>query len=193
MKAILESVNQATRAIGFGSESFLDDLAEAARFCGLSWNKEDALRVFDRTCVHHEPASVVHEAQMLYEELGGQRPPHCQAERNGWLLARDARKCEALTQRLESHRQSEAQQQLSQAQAALSDSRDQLAKAREEMSRAQESERRMWEKCQRLREQRDRFESHPVLGRVLRARRRVKGLLDGSSLTPQDVEEMKAH
>ncbi len=193
MKAILENEKQASRAVRFGSEGFLDDLAEAARFCGLSWNKEDALRVFDRTCVHHEPASVVHEAQMLYEELGGQRPPHCQAERNGWLLARDARKCEALTQRLESHRQSEAQQQLSQAQAALSDSRDQLAKAREEMSRAQESERRMWEKCQRLREQRDRFESHPVLGRVLRARRRVKGLLDGSSLTPQDVEEMKAH
>ena len=211
MKAILESVNQATRAIGFGSESFLDDLAEAARFCGLSWNKEDALRVFDRTCVHHEPATVVHEAQMLYEELGGQRPPHYQAERNGWLLARDARKCEALTQRLasqalESHRRSEAQhtptpaapaqqqlsetqqqlseaqQQLSQAQAALSDMRNQLTRAREEMSRAQESERRMWEECQRLREQRDRFESHPVLGQVLRARRRVKGLLARSAV-----------
>ena len=61
------------------------------------------------------------------------------------------------------------------------------------MSRAQESEHRLWEECQRLREQRDRFESHPVLGQVLRARRRVKGLLDGSSLTPRDVEEMKAH
>ena len=211
MKAVLESENQATRAIGFGSESFLDDLAEAARFCGLSWNKEDALRVFDRACVHHEPATVVHEAQMLYEELGGQRPPHCQAERNGWLLARDARKCEALTQRLESQRQSEAQQQLSQAQqqlsqardelaraqqqqlsqardelaraqASLSVSRDQLARAREEMSRAQESERRVWEECQRLREQRDRFESHPVLGQVLRARRRVKGLLARSAV-----------
>jgi hypothetical protein len=202
MKAILESVNQATRAIGFGSESFLDDLAEAARLCGLRWNKEDALRVFDRTCVHHEPATVVHEAQMLYEELGGQRPPLGQAERNGWLLARDARTCEALAQRLASqalasqalasHRRSEAQQQLSQArdelaraQAALSDSQDQLAKAREEMSRAQESERRMWEECQRLREQRDRFESHPVLGQVLRARRRAKGLLKRA---PADVE-----
>ncbi|MGA2700830.1 MAG: hypothetical protein ABSH35_07010 [Isosphaeraceae bacterium] len=189
MKAILENENQATRAIGFGSESFLDDLAEAARFCGLSWNKEDALRVFDRTCVHHEPATVVHEAQMLYEELGGQRPPLGQAERNRWLLARDARKCEALTQRLVSQRQSEAQQQLSQArdelaraQASLSVSRDQLARAREEMSRAQESERRMWEECQRLREQRDRFESHPVLGQVLRARRRVKGLLARSAV-----------
>ena len=215
MKAILESVNQATRAIRFGSGSFLDDLAEAARFCGLTWNEADALRVFDRACVHYEPASVVHEAQALYEELGGQRPPPGQSERNGWLLARDARKCEVLTQRhalqaLESHRQSEALQQLSQArdelaraqaalsdsrdqlcqaqaelaqaQAALSDSRDQLARARDEMSRAQESERRMWEECQRLREQRDRFESHPVLGQILRARRRVKGLLARSAV-----------
>jgi len=182
MKAILESVNQATRAIGFGSESFLDDLAEVARSCGLSWNKQDALRVFDRTCVHHEPATIFHEAQALYEELGGQRPPAGQAEPNGWLLARDARKCEALTQRHVSHRRSEAQQQLSQVQAALSGMRNQLTLARDEMSRAQESERRMWEECQRLREQRDRFESHPVLGQVLRARRRVKGLLARSAV-----------
>ena len=207
MKAILESVNQATGAIRFGSESFLDDIAEAARFCGLSWNNEAALRVFDRTCVHHEPATVVHEAQMLYEELGGQRPPHCQAERNGWLLARDARKCEALTQRFGAHRRSEAQQllqaqaalsdsrdqlarvcaEMSRAQAALSDSRDQLARVCAELSRAQESERRMWEECQRLREQRDRFETHPVLGRVLRARRRVKGIL-ARSLVDSEAE-----
>ena len=63
--------------------------------------------------------------------------------------------------------------------------RNQLTLARDEMSRAQESERRMWEECQRLREQRDRFESHPVLGQVLRARRRVKGLLKRA---PADVE-----
>ncbi len=201
MKAILENENQATRAIRFGSESFLDDIAEAARYCGLTWNKEDALRVFDRTCVHHESATVVHEAQMLYEELGGQRPPHCQAERNGWLLARDVRKCEALTQRLQSYWQNEAQvesnwrneaqaalaesrdqlaesrDQLAESWDQLAESRDQLAKARKETSLARESEHRLWKECQRLREQRDRFESHPVLGRVLRARRRVKGIL----------------
>jgi len=195
IRAILEGVNQATRAIGFGSESFLQELAEAAQFCGLTWNEADALRVLDRTCVHHEPATVVHEAQMLYEELGGRRPPHCQAERNGWLLARDARKCESLTQRLASqsiellgqsdaHQQQlfQAQDELARAQAALSDSRDQLARACAEMSRAQESERRVWEECQRLREQRDRIESYSVLGQVLRARRRVKGLLARSSV-----------
>ena len=88
MKAILENEKQASRAVRFGSEGFLDDLAEAARCCGLTWNEADALRVFDRACVHHEPATVIHEAQMLYEELGGQRPPLGQAERNGWLLAR---------------------------------------------------------------------------------------------------------
>ena len=42
--------------------------------------------MFDRTCVHHEAASVVHEAQAIYEELGGMRPPHNQAGRNDWLL-----------------------------------------------------------------------------------------------------------
>ena len=188
MKAVLESVNQATRAVGFGCESFLDDLAEAARFCGLGWNKEAALHVYDPACVHHEPATVVHEAQTLYEELGGQRQPHCQAERNGWLLARDARKCEALIRGFVSHSRSEAQQQLSQAQDELArahaewlNSRDQLATAYEEMSRAQESERRIRELCDRLREQRDRFESHPVLGQVLRARRRVKSFLTRSA------------
>lgn len=211
MKAILESVDQATRTIGFGSGSFLDDLAEAARSCGLSWDKEDALRVFDQTCVHHEPATVVHEAQTLYEELGGQRPPHYQAERNGWLLAKDARTCEALTRRLtlpgiELRRQSEAQQkllqqQLSQAQAELAhaqaemfDTRDQLARACADMSRAQESERRVWEECRRLREQRDRLESHPVLGRVLRVRRRVKGFLVESALGgPKQNEASSTH
>ena len=131
MKAILESVNQAPRAIRFGSESFLDDIADAARLCGLNWNEDDALRVFDRTCVHHDPAIVVHEAQTLYEELGGQKLAIGHAERNGRLLARDARKCEALTLRLASQsvellRRCEAHQ-------------EQLSQAHEELARAQAS------------------------------------------------------
>jgi hypothetical protein len=212
MKTILESGRDVARAIRFGSESYFDDVAEAARLCGLTWNLEDAQRVLDRTCVHHEPATVYHEAQTLYEELGGHRPPEGQAERNGWLLARDARKCEQLSYRLlsqpvESLRISDAQlahthqaglqneealrdirNQLDQAQQAysqiqneLSDAHNQLDQARGEMSRALESEQGIWQECQRLREQRDRFESHPVLGQVLRARRRVKDLMSRSA------------
>ena len=121
MKAIIESVNQTPRAIGFGSGSFLEELSDASQFCGLSWHKEGALRVFDQTCVHHEPATVAHEAQTLYEELGGQGPLQSQAERNDWLLARDYRKCESMSQRLilqlmESQRQSEVQHQHEQTQ-----------------------------------------------------------------------------
>jgi hypothetical protein len=189
MKAVLESTNQATPAIEFGSGSLFDNLAEAARFCGLSWSQELAQRVFDSSCVHHEPATVVHEAQMLYEELGGHRPPLIHAEQNGWILARDARKCEALTKLLASpaielHNRVVAQQEqlarahheLVQAQTALCDAQDQLEMAREEVDRGQMSEERMREECQRLRAQRDRFESHPILGRILRARRLLKGL-----------------
>ncbi len=100
MKAILEVEGQASSAaVRFGHESYLDDLAGAARSCGLTWNEHDALRVFDRACVHQEPASVDHEAQRLYETLGGPRRPDRHGEQVGRVLARDARTCEDLSHR----------------------------------------------------------------------------------------------
>jgi hypothetical protein len=223
IKAIVASEAQASTPIRFGSQSFLDDLAEATRFCGLTWNHEAALRVFDRACVHHEPASVFHEAQSSYEGLGGPQVLETQTAQNGWLLARDARKCEAMTSRLlaqahESctrHKAKHAEQEqvnsqvqhersmalyevsqtrdeLARVQAALSDSRDQVARACDELNLAHENENRLWDECQRLRHQRDRFESHPVLGRLLRTRRRVRGLLAGSSRATRDVAETSA-
>jgi hypothetical protein len=208
MKAIMEAEEQCSKVVRFGSPGFQDDLQEAARHCGLTWNEADVLRVFDPSCVHQEPATVFHEAQSLYEELGGPKPTGSRAEQVRWLQARDARRCEALTLRyaelaLESARRGEAlgqqneemgrrckllEQQLSQTQdwltqtqTALDETRDQLARAVEEMSRARASELLLWEELQRLRDQRDRFEAHPVLGPLLRSRRRVKQLLDGTS------------
>ncbi|MGC8643742.1 MAG: hypothetical protein ACP5XB_28110, partial [Isosphaeraceae bacterium] len=204
LQAIMESEAQVSNVVRFGSPGFHDDLAAAARFCGLTWNEADALQVFDRDCVHHEPATVYHEAQAVYEALGGARPPASEAERMGWLQARDVRRCEALTHRLalagiETLKQFEAmkarlsqaeaalartqaalartQAALARTQAALTDAKEQLVRGCSEMLRAQESERRLSEECQRLRAQRDRFESHPVLGPLLRSRRRLKGVL----------------
>ena len=53
----------------FGS-GILDDLAKLT-VCGLSWTKMPCECSID--VGSSEPATVVHEAQALYEELGGQR------------------------------------------------------------------------------------------------------------------------
>ena len=194
MKAIQLSEDQVASVVRFGSPCFHDDLAQVARFCGLSWNEDEALRAFDPSCVHHEPATVFHEAQILYEELGGPRPGPDQSERMGWLQAIDAKKCEELTLHLRTHgfgsirewvaleqQLSQSQSRLAEVQSDLAGTRAQLRTAIEEMSRAQENEHQLWEECQRLRAHRDRLEAHPVLGPLLRSRRRFKGLVARSS------------
>ena len=162
MKAILESVNQATRAIGFGSESFLDDLAEAARSCGLSWNEADALRVFDRTCVHHEPATIFHEAQCFTRSWAARgRPRVKQSRTDGCCAGRSkVRGPDAASKRIAQAKRGPAAAFIPASFPSPAESRSRLryptcgirlTLARDEMSRAQESERRMWEECQRLR------------------------------------------
>ena len=100
MKAILETEEQAAPVVRFGSAMFHDDLAAAVRSCGLTWNEAEAVRAFDRSCVHHEPATVYHDAQAVYQELGASRLPQSEVDRVGWLQARDAQRCDAMTHSL---------------------------------------------------------------------------------------------
>jgi hypothetical protein len=289
MLAIVKNAAQVSRSIEFGGGAFPEHLDEVVRFCGLHWDTSIASRVFDQSCVHHEPAAVSHSAQLLYEEMGGRRTIRSAEKENGWLVARDARKCETLTRRfawqaIDTQKRSDTQletirnqassqaQQLSEIhdllaktqqqlflaqaelveakqqvvqtsqdlrstqqdltntqqeltgtqqeltstqqeltstqqeltsthqelsrtqqelarthqelsrtqreqfliQCELSDSRHQLAGALSEISRSRASEHAASEECLRLRSQRDRFESHPVMGSLLRTRRRVK-------------------
>ena len=78
--AILASWGQSTPGLCFGSPSFVESLAEAARQCGLSWDKEKALEVFDQSCVHQTPAAVDHEAQGIFDALCNQ-PGRCEMPR----------------------------------------------------------------------------------------------------------------
>ncbi len=191
LKAILTNEAQVSEAIVFGSKTYLDALARATTFCGLAWDEARALRVFDQSCVHQEPAGVAHPAQPLYEELGGEKRSDSEAERTRWLLARDSRKCESMAQNLvrraqdlvqesdHQHRLYQVQTELEQALEALVERQDVLASTRKALSLAEEAARCAQEECQRLRDQRARLESHPVLGQVLKARRRVRKLLAG--------------
>jgi hypothetical protein len=237
METILEAEQHMSPVVRFGGENFLEDLEKASCFCGLQWNKEHALQVYDLSCVHQEPASVVHEAQEIYERLGGTKLEHASAECNTRLIARDSRQCEAMLRRhtarvidelIEAQRRSEARQRevlaevqqqvaaaehvLSSARRELADSKaekaaaetalstalDELAKVQterslvesalsaalevsarlqEERALAAERYQQLRDECLRLREQSARFESHPLLGHALRARRRLKHLL----------------
>ena len=44
---------------------------QAAAICGLTWDQAAFNEIYDAKCRHHRPALVDHEAQELFERLGG--------------------------------------------------------------------------------------------------------------------------
>jgi hypothetical protein len=69
LRAILEAWPAAIPKLCFGSDRFLDDLAQAASSCGLAWDPSKVEQLFDGSCVHHLPTVVVHEAQEVFDSL----------------------------------------------------------------------------------------------------------------------------
>jgi hypothetical protein len=139
-KVILESWTQPPPGLCFGSPSFLDRVVDVTRQCGLTWNPNKALEVFDRSCVHHAPAVVHHEAQTLFQSLLPDPTPVRATEKNELQLAKDARHLEdirleqfrTLAQKLDEAREQEIQsctradrlaEQLRESEARLNESR----------------------------------------------------------------------
>ena len=69
--SIVEKWPEPVPRVRFGGSHYESDLAEAARRCGLNWDPERSERLFDRSCVHHTPATIAHLAQRLYDSLCG--------------------------------------------------------------------------------------------------------------------------
>ena len=63
----------------------------------------------------------------------------------------------------------------------LDETREHLERAHNEMLRARAHSRQLTEANQKLLAQHDRFEAHPLLGPLLRSRRRLKELLHSPS------------
>jgi hypothetical protein len=95
-KAILESWEPHPPCLCFGSPEYLRTLEAVSQYCGLNWNAITASEVFDRSCVHHLPASVPHEAQDLFESLYEGAAPSGDPEKNRDQLESDARLLESL-------------------------------------------------------------------------------------------------
>ena len=82
--------------VRFGTGQYLNDLAEAARSCGLAWNPSAARGNIDEACVHHAPATVAHEAQALYQALAGLAVDPVESPTNRARLVVDERIRESL-------------------------------------------------------------------------------------------------
>ena len=59
--------------VRFDPRVFAQDLREAAKTCRLAWSEEALSQVYDASCKHHEPATVAHQAEELFCQLGKTR------------------------------------------------------------------------------------------------------------------------
>jgi hypothetical protein len=72
MRHVIEGWSGESAVVRFDSDLFTDDLRRLADACHLTWNEELFTQVYDASCRHHEPAPVVHRAEALFRQLGGQ-------------------------------------------------------------------------------------------------------------------------
>lgn len=193
-QAILANWPEPPPGLRFGDPSYWESLAEVSRRCGLTWDRNKAIDVFDHACVHHVPASVDHEAQEVFAALLRQPAPERFADANDHQLRKDARSLEELqvkqwqsVARELSEAKERAQQadtraehlgrQLREVEGLLVDTRAKLLAVQETLI---DKQAQMIEACrdnEALRTRVHRFESHPLLNAALRARRGVRKMI----------------
>jgi hypothetical protein len=71
MRSILENWVGDHTIVRFDPMVYAEDMRRAVQTCGLTWHEEAFAEVYDATSKHYEPAVVTHEAQSLFETLGG--------------------------------------------------------------------------------------------------------------------------
>lgn len=95
MRAILGEIPDHPPCLCFGP-TYLKTLEAVVPWCGLAWHAVTAVDVFNRSCVHHEPATVSHLAQEHYDALRGEPAEGLSAPSNLERLETDARAVERL-------------------------------------------------------------------------------------------------
>jgi len=95
MKEVVAEAGDAARIVRFGTSHFMSDARRLVESCGLNWDDAIVDQVYDRTCVHHQPAIVPHAAQESLNDISAGDWADLDAATNAARLARDARKYEA--------------------------------------------------------------------------------------------------
>ncbi len=181
LRAVVNEWEAPVPIVRFGTGEYLSDLAGAARVCGLAWDATVARAHIDETCIHHTPATVVHEAQSIYHVLAGPPAESIDISTNWERLTTDERAREALVGRRLARYASllnDLDRQLQQAgvqlEAAAAETCEIRAQALEQLQAVQEQLVLSRAEADELHRRLEQFETHRLLGPVLRSRRRLK-------------------
>ena len=55
----------------FDPQTFARQVPKAVELCGLKWDESILSAAYDSGCRHHTPAVIAHDAQRLFEQMGG--------------------------------------------------------------------------------------------------------------------------
>jgi hypothetical protein len=169
--------DQVAPSVLFGSPRYLEELAEAVGRCGLPWCEELARGLFDRSCVHHKPAVVVHPAQEALNQIHPSDPlSGGETNENARQLAADARSYESMLLR----RIDDAEAKITAVTAELQETRGQLAEVSE---LHQESRQRLELSEGRL------IQTQEALGRTTSVLRETSRALEETRATLEETRE----
>ncbi len=149
LRSIVERWSEPVPRVRLGGIHYESDLAEAARRCGLSWDPERSERLLDRSCVHQNPAKIVHPAQRLYDSLCAEEGPADDPPSNLAIIEADGFTREALyRERIDATRN-----ELDGVRHSLRAVQDAREQAGTELARAHEQLRQTQERLQQIREE----------------------------------------
>ena len=126
MKSILDEWQGDHAVLQFAPPLFTWQAPKAVEMCGLKWDESIFAEVYDPSCRHFSPAMIVHDAQSLFERMGGSGERLAERDNLRKLMADSAIREEMFRQRLADVRQSEA------------GVREELAQVRSKMSQVEE-------------------------------------------------------
>lgn len=100
MKGILDEWRGDRAVLQFEPQFYARQAPKAMEICGLKWDESIFSEAYDPGCRHHSPAIIVHEAQSLFEQMGGSEDRLAERENLHKLMADAALREQELRHRL---------------------------------------------------------------------------------------------
>jgi hypothetical protein len=99
MKGILDEWQGDHAVLQFEPQIYSRQAPKAVEMCGLKWDDAIFTEVYDPHCRHHAPTMIVHEAQSLFEQMGGSEERLAERDNLRQLMADAAVREEAFRRR----------------------------------------------------------------------------------------------